>query len=303
MKSVTIASGKGGAGKTTLAALLSLRAADEVRLVLADADVEASNLPLALGASASLRAPFEGGSTAVVNPGSCTACGACASYCRFDAISATPVWEDAPYYEVDPWACEGCGLCSMVCPQSAISMEPTKAGNVYAGSWARGSVTWGQLEPGEDLSGKLVTEVRRLATVSAQEAEADVMLVDGPPGVGCPTIASLADTDLLVAVTEPTVSGEHDLGRLLDLAKRLDIEAIVVLNKADLSQPGREGIEALCAAREVPCVAQIPFDERLASALDTMSSRGPDATTLADVAHAPYVDDVWNAVASRLSFA
>ena len=303
MKTIAIASGKGGAGKTTLSALLALRAADTVKTVLADADVEASNLPLALDAQESTCVAFQGGATASIDPVACTECGNCESACRFDAISVCETPSGTQRYEVDPWACEGCGRCVLSCSPGAITMDRERAGGVCLGVWDGGSIAWGALAPGEDLSGKLVTEVRKTASASAAEAAADIVLIDGPPGVGCPTIAALADTDLLVAVTEPTVSGAHDLARLLDLADAFSIASVVVLNKADLSSEGRDRIEALCAERGVDLVAEVPFDESLASTLETMSAEGPSASGLRDAARSPVADALWDAVHSRLSCA
>ncbi len=142
-----------------------------------------------------------------------------------------------------------------------------------------------------------------MASISASRVRGGLVLIDGPPGVGCPTIAALADTDLLVAVTEPTVSGAHDLARLLDLADSFSIASVVVLNKADLSTEGREGVRALCAERGVDLVAEVPFDESLASTLETMSAEGPSAPGLRDAARSPVADTLWDAVPSRLSFA
>lgn len=302
MKTMTIASGKGGAGKTTLAALLSLRATEEMQTVLADADVEASNLPLALDARVQTRESFEGGLLALIDNKRCIACGNCVKVCRFDAVSFSVLPSGSHRYDVDPWACEGCTLCARICPVNAIQMKKGTAGDACSGKWDGGTIAWGELAPGEDLSGKLVTEVRRTASQSAEESGAELILVDGPPGVGCPTIAALADTDLLVAVTEPTVSGEHDLARLLDLAESLGIGAVVVLNKSDLSEPGAASIRSLCEQRAVALVAEVPFDTTLAEALDTMTSEGLASSKLADVAHSSSIDALWESVRSRLSF-
>jgi MinD superfamily P-loop ATPase len=247
-----------------------------------------------------MRMAFQGGSTAQIDAQSCTECGACELACRFDAVSACVTDSGARCYVVDRWTCEGCSRCSLSCPSGAISLENGRAGSVCFGEWEGGGIAWGALAPGEDLSGKLVTEVRTLAWTSATEAWSDLVLVDGPPGVGCPTIAALADTDLLIAVTEPSASGAHDLERLLELATSLGVPSKVVLNKADLSAEGAEHIRSVCERRDVELVAEVPFDTSLAATLDTMSASGLAAPGLRDVANSPQADALWDAVASRL---
>jgi MinD superfamily P-loop ATPase len=215
-------------------------------------------------------------------------------------VSSRVTDSDARRYVVDPWMCEGCTRCTLSCPSGAVSLEKGRAGSICFGEWEGGGIAWGALAPGEDLSGKLVTEVRTLAWTSATEAWSDLVLVDGPPGVGCPTIAALADTDLLIAVTEPSVSGAHDLERLLDLAASLGVPAKVVLNKADLSADGAARIHSLCERRDVELVAEVPFDTALAATLDTMSTGGHAAPGLRDIATSPPVEALWEAVACRL---
>ena len=241
--------------------------------------------------------------TAYIDTKQCMACGECERVCRFGAVMFSVDPHDVAQYAVDPWACEGCGLCGLVCLSAAVELHEASAGSACRGDWAGGTIAWGELAPGEDLSGKLVTEVRRIASETADESDAELVLVDGPPGVGCPTIAALADTDLLVAVTEPTISGEHDLSRLLDLADTLGIDATVVLNKSDLSGHGAQSIRALCRERAVELAAEVPFDGALAAALDMMSSQGLESSGLRDVAHHASIDRLWEAIRSRLSCA
>jgi len=260
---VAFASGKGGTGKTTMTALFAHLAARELRVAVADADVEASNLPLALHVENAACESFSGGLTYTIRPEVCASCGFCATACRFDAIER----DGSGSYRVDPFACEGCGACAFACPYGAVATEPSTAGEACKGDGTVGPVAFGQLGPGQDLSGKLVTEVRRLAADAASRYSADLLLIDGPPGIGCPLIAAVSSVDILVAVTEPTVSGEHDLERLLQIAGRLKLPVRVVLNKSDLSDDGAERIRALCVSRELPLLAEVPFEPALAALL------------------------------------
>ncbi len=267
MRSITVASGKGGTGKTTLSALFAHMAAESLNVVVADADVEASNLPLALRLEHGSCEVFEGGLKAVIRADRCSACGVCAEACRFGAISV-----DDERYRVDAVVCEGCGTCAYVCPLDAVSMVRQKAGEACTGMSVVGPIAYGQLRPGYDLSGKLVTEVRSRAVALGAVHGADVLIIDGPPGTGCPAIASITGTDLIVAVAEPTRSGAHDLGRLETLARRFALGVVVVLNKADLSSAGAREVRDLCTARDLPLLAEIPFDPALVDALAGLAS-------------------------------
>jgi MinD superfamily P-loop ATPase len=186
--------------------------------------------------------------------------------CRFGAIL---VREGS--HEIDTAGCEGCTACARICPTSAISMDRQQAGEVCTGLTEVGPIAYGQLHPGHDLSGKLVTEVRSRAVALGAVHGADLLLIDGPPGTGCPAIASVTGTDLVVAVTEPTKSGVHDLGRLEELVRRFGLPLVVVLNKADLSASGSREVRALCAERNLALLAEIPFDPTLATALQRMA--------------------------------
>ncbi len=265
MQRIVFASGKGGTGKTTLTALTARLLSDKgVQLALADCDVEAANLPIALGAKTVSRESFAGGSKAVIDADTCTGCGACASACRFGALEADEDYYKTRAYVVDEWACEGCGACAPACPQGAITMVQSQAGEVITAEASIGPMVYGRLAPGEDLSGKLVTEVRQRADEAAATRGADRMWIDGPPGVGCPAIASITGTDLVVGVTEPTVSGEHDLMRLVTLARRFGIPVAVVLNKADLSAEGAQRLRDRVAAEGLELIAEIPYDTAVA---------------------------------------
>ncbi|MBN1193692.1 MAG: ATP-binding protein [Coriobacteriia bacterium] len=267
MKRVVFASGKGGTGKTTLTALVARLISAERSIVLADCDVEAANLPIALGADAISCEPFAGGAKAQIDPAACRGCGACQTVCRFEAIGAAEDFFRNHVFRIDQWACEGCGVCVPACPDGAIRMEPSQAGEACRAETPIGPMAFGRLVPGEDLSGKLVTEVRMQADSMAESQGAELLLIDGPPGVGCPAIASITNTDLLVAVTEPTLSGEHDLMRLVSLARRLDVPVTVVLNKADLSESGARRIRARVQDEGLELMAEVPYDTGIACTL------------------------------------
>lgn len=281
MKTIAVASGKGGTGKTTLTSLFARIASRTRRVVTIDADVEASNLPIALEVHDVECTPFEGMPKAVIDPESCAGCGDCEGVCRFGAIERTGDLA----YRVDPALCEGCGRCVTTCRVGAIGTVPSRAGEACVGTGRVGPIAFGQLGPGEDLSGRLVTEVRRLGAGAAAEHDAELVLVDGPPGTGCPLTAAIANTDLVVAVTEPTVSGVHDLGRLADVAAHLGVPVCVVLNKADLSEEGSDRIRALCAQKGLRLVAEVPFDEEVVRSLRTGIIAG-DGSGMAAVAGA-----------------
>ncbi|MDO8848998.1 MAG: ATP-binding protein [Coriobacteriia bacterium] len=266
MKRVVFASGKGGTGKTTLTALVAREMAAVVPLVLADCDVEAANLPIALAAREIECEPFAGASSAAIDAAACRGCGACVPVCRFDAVGTADGFPRVRAFEIDRWACEGCGACVPACPFGAITMQPSQAGEVCHARTDVGSMTFGRLAPGEDLSGKLVTEVRGRADALADRDSAGLMLIDGPPGVGCPAIAAITNTDLLIAVTEPTLSGEHDLLRLLTLARHLRVPVGVVLNKADLSNTGAERMRARVQDEGLGLIAEVPYDTGVARA-------------------------------------
>ena len=261
MRTIVVASGKGGTGKTTLTSLFARLASEQSRVVVVDADVEASNLPIAMGVEAEKCEAFAGQSKTLIDPLVCSGCSACEHVCRFGALSFDL---ETGVFVVDPAACERCGFCAYVCPLDAVRKIDSVSGEACVGAAPTGPMAFGRMEPGEDLSGRLVSEVRRVGSAEALEAEATIVLVDGPPGVGCPVMASIADTDLLVAVAEPTISGEHDLARIVELARRFDLPVRVVLNKSDLSASGAERIREFCRLHELALIAEIPFDPTIA---------------------------------------
>jgi MinD superfamily P-loop ATPase len=284
MKQIVVLSGKGGTGKTTVTAALAHRMAQETHLVLADADVDAPNLQLILRPHDLVEEPFYGGRLAVLNDQRCTACGRCADVCRYEAM----VRENGRY-RVDPFACEGCAACFFQCPADAIRMEER-----LSGSWFRSETRWGafvhaRLHPGEENSGKLVSKVRQEAAVVAEAQNADWVLVDGAPGIGCPVIAAVTGTDLALLVAEPTVSGVHDLLRTLEVTMHFGVPAAVCINKSDINRQIAAEIGDLCAEQGIPVLARLPYDE---VALEAMR-RGLAVTELPGNRIARAMDDLW----------
>jgi len=255
VRELVVVSGKGGTGKTSLVASLAALWSSKV---ICDCDVDAADLYLVLAPEVQEEHGFSGGSTAKLDLAACTRCGRCLDLCRFDAIEAGPEG-DGPA-SIDGFACEGCGLCYEICPDGAISLGPSENGHWYVSDTQHGPLVHARLGPAEENSGKLVTLVRREARRVAKEHSVDVVLVDGSPGIGCPVIASITGADQLLVVTEPSVSGVHDLGRVLDLADRLSVPAAVIVNRWDVHPQGADDIETMCRSRGVELMTRIPYD-------------------------------------------
>ena len=238
MKEIVILSGKGGTGKTSLSASFA-RLAD--RPVVADCDVDAADLHLVLDPQVRERHEFRCGNVAVIRQEDCIACGRCAEYCRFGAADSPAA--DPACFMIDPVACEGCGVCVRFCPVEAIEFPENTCGEWMVSQTRCGPMVHARLAPAAENSGKLVSTVRAEARRLAEEQNRDLVIIDGPPGIGCPVIASLTDASQVVVVTEPTVSGEHDLQRVLELARHFDIPAAVCVNKWDLNPAASERIE------------------------------------------------------------
>ena len=290
MKQLVVISGKGGTGKTVVSASFAALARNAV---LADVDVDASNLHLLLHPEVRERHDFMGGKKARVDEGGCTGCGRCLSVCRFDAIS-----EDGEgKARVDPLACEGCGLCARVCEPAAIAMEPCLSGEWFVSTTRFGPFVHARLGIAQENSGKLVTEVRKKAREIGEREGRDVLIMDGSPGIGCPVIASLSGTDLALIVTEPTPSGVHDMERIVTLARHFKIAVVCGINKSDINAANAERIAAWCAAQAIPVVGTVPFDaevmESVARGVPLVEySRGPASES---------VRRMWDKVRERLA--
>ncbi|MBN2560361.1 MAG: P-loop NTPase [Phycisphaerae bacterium] len=263
---VTVISGKGGTGKTTVLASLTRLVENAV---LADNDVDAADLHLLLRPTVREVHDFVGGTKATVDAKKCIACGICEAACHFDAIQldGPPNERVAQTYRVEPFACEGCGLCPLVCPVEAIRAARNVTGQWYVSGTDRGPMVHARLGIAEENSGRLVTQVRNRAAQLAEELGQERILGDGPPGTGCPVIASVSGTDLVLIVTEPTVSGVHDMERVLQLSTHFGVPAVVVINKADLNADQARRIEELAAAHGSHVIGRIPFDRAVHDAL------------------------------------
>jgi MinD superfamily P-loop ATPase len=255
MQEIVMLSGKGGTGKTSIVGSLAALAE---RKVLADCDVDAADLHLLLSPSVKQETEFWSGQVAGIDTEKCTQCGLCQELCRFDAISD---------YTVDPVSCEGCGFCSRICPAEAISMLENLAGHWFISETKYGPLVHARLGIAQENSGKLVAQVRQQARQIAEREGLDYIISDGPPGIGCPVISSLSGASLALLVTEPTLSGIHDLERVLGVCRHFGIPAVACINKYDLNEENTRQIEEHCAGEGVKVVARIPFDNAITEAL------------------------------------
>jgi len=249
MKEIVIISGKGGTGKTSIIAAFASLVENKV---LCDADVDAADLHLIMDPEIKEHHDFESGHTAIINQDKCTECGLCRDLCRWDAIS-----ED---FVVDSIECEGCGVCYYFCPEKAIDFPLNTCGEWYLSETRFGPMAHARLGIAEENSGKLVSLIRQEGKKLAEKNNLDLLLTDGPPGIGCPVIASLGGATAVVIVTEPTVSGRHDMERVAELAAFFKIPAMMCVNKFDLNPSAGEAIEAFARERDISVIGRVPFD-------------------------------------------
>jgi MinD superfamily P-loop ATPase len=295
MKQLVILSGKGGTGKTSVTAAFAHLAAQSLgadKIVLADADVDAANLELVLAPKVLATTDFWGGQVAVIDQDVCISCGECVPVCRFDAIS-----DATGEYIVDPIACDGCVSCVYQCPVDAIKMEEQRAG-VWMHSQSRfGPLFHANLLPAQENSGKLVTLVKQHARLLAMDEGRELVLVDGPPGIGCPVISATSGADLALIVAEPTVAGVHDMERVLQTTRHFNVPAMVCINKADLYPQGADEIEHFCQHEGIPMAGRIPFDPAVSKAIvqgEPVTLYHPDA------AASQAIEAIWRAVIAHL---
>lgn len=256
---IVILSGKGGTGKTSITAAFASLAK---HAVFTDCDVDAADLHLVLSPDIYRTEEFSSGAKAIVDTDKCTGCGLCQDVCRFSALEFNgniPV--------IDEYACEGCGLCSIVCPVDAISVQNYNNNQIYFANCRFDPMVYGKLGVAEENSGKLVSKIRQYARELAQKHDAGIIVTDGPPGIGCPVISSVTGSDLVLAVTEPTMSGWHDLERLIEMIGGFKTPVYVVINKYDLNEEMTQRIEQNLQSRNIQVLGRIPYSESMVLAL------------------------------------
>jgi len=281
VKQITVISGKGGTGKTVLTASFAALAHNAC---FVDCDVDAADLHLLLNPKVKEKHVFKSGKTAKIEKNSCTECGECIDVCRFNAITEE--------FAVDPISCEGCGICSLICPSSAIAMVENLSGEWYISNTRYGPFVHAKLGIAEENSGKLVTKIRQAAQELAKRMQLDYIVIDGPPGIGCPVIASLSAVDLAIIVTEPTIAGIHDMERIADVAAHFSIPAKVVINKHDINLDNSNAIENICHRRNIQLLARLPFSEKFVESM----VQGIPMPEYCNNGIAKQVSDLWQAI-------
>ena len=285
MQEIVVISGKGGTGKTSvLSALASLGPSK----ILADCDVDAADLHLIMHPRIQKQEEFISGELARIDTDTCTECGLCREYCRFDAIDESfRIWEQD---------CEGCALCYHVCPSGAVRMEPRFNGYWYVSETRFGTMVHAALLPGAENSGKLVTTVRSEAREIAEEQNIDLILTDGSPGIGCPVIASLSRTNLAVIVAEPTLAAVSDLKRVQELTAYFSIPSGIVINKADINESLSDEIERFAKDKDLPLLGRIPYDEKITRA----QIEGKTITEYDPSGLGEHMHRIWDGIQERL---
>lgn len=259
---LVVVSGKGGTGKTSIVA--SFFALAE-RAAVADCDVDAADLHLVLDPVVRQRRSFSGGKIAVIDTERCTGCGVCVERCRFGAIQVSEGGSTTTV-EVDRISCEGCGVCADTCPEHAISLVPSVNGEWFISETRHGPMTHARLGIAQENSGKLVSLVRREAKALCVANQRDLLIGDGSPGIGCPVIASIAGARAVLIVTEPTLSGLHDLGRVAELCGQFNVKTAICINKADINPDMSDRIEAEAATRGLPVLGRVRYDDSVTTA-------------------------------------
>jgi MinD superfamily P-loop ATPase len=256
---IAVISGKGGTGKSSISAAFATL---KEEVILADCDVDAANLYLLFDPSVEEEKVYIAGHKAVIDYTKCTNCELCKDYCKFNAISLK---NDKIF--ISEISCDGCFLCSRICPENAIEMVPNDKSRMYSGSFRNGKMVYGRLSPGEENSGKLVNMVRDKAQQILKDTGIDTIILDGPPGIGCPVISTITGVDKVVIVTEPTISGLHDMQRALEIVKKFAIIPSVIINKADLNTSMTDQIKKWCEESGVKVIGELPFDAKVVEAM------------------------------------
>jgi len=263
IKEIVVLSGKGGTGKTSLMA--SLASLLKGKIVLADCDVDAANLHLLLKPKIKESHLFIAGKIAQIIPDKCSKCGLCLEDCRFEAIYKQKT-NNHFFYQVDPIECEGCGVCAYFCPEQAIAFKEQECGLWMRSTTKYGPMIHAKLHIGAENSGKLVSLVRKEAYELAEKKNLEYVLVDGPPGLGCPVIASLTGSSFALIITEPTLSGQHDFERILKLTKHFKTPSALIINKWDLNPRIAASIEEMAHLNDCSIIGTIPYDESFTKA-------------------------------------
>lgn len=278
MRQLTILSGKGGTGKTTITASFAVLAKNAV---IADCDVDAPDLHMLLHPEVIETQEFKGAKIAVIDKSRCIKCGLCREKCRFDAITEE--------IKIAPFACEGCGVCAAICPANAITLAERISGYAYISKTKYGFMSHALLNPGEANSGKLVTLVRQNAKVISEKEGASLIIIDGPPGIGCPVMASVTEVDASLIVTEPTLSGIHDLKRVMQLLQHFNVKPLVCVNMYDINIGNTEKILRFCRENDVEVVGKIPFSPDVTDAMvngATVIEYSPQSTVSKEIENA-----------------
>lgn len=286
MKELVVVSGKGGTGKTSISAALSFLSPHKV---MVDCDVDAANFHLVSGAIAREAHRFTAGFEPHIDKQSCTRCDTCTNVCRFGAIIAGSI--------IDPLNCEGCGVCASNCPKDAIAMQGKPAGQWFVSDTRFGRLIHAELGLAVENSGKLVSKVRQEAKRIAQIDHLPLIIIDGPPGIGCPTVAALSGASLALAVVEPSISGIHDLKRLADLVAHFQVPMAVCINKQTLHPENVHHITTWCHSQNIPILGRIPYSDAFRTAVQT----GTTVFEIPDSVVRIHLTELWHNIANQLN--
>jgi len=256
---IAIISGKGGTGKSSVSAAFTTLSQ---RVVLADCDVDAANMPILFHPDCDAEMKFEGSEKAVIDSSVCSNCGLCVTFCRFDAILV-----ETGKTTISVLSCDGCELCSRICRHGAITMIHNDQSRMFTGTFRNGKMVYGFLAPGEENSGKLVCLVREKAREMAQQENIDHIIIDGPPGISCPVISSITGADQVIIVTEPSISGALDLTRAVDITRKFNLKTWVLINKYDLNSEMARQIEKYCQSAGIRIIGKLLFDPAVVEAM------------------------------------
>ncbi len=289
MKEIVIVSGKGGTGKTVIAASFASLAKNKV---MGDCDVDASNLYLLLHPEIKERHDFFAGVIPVVDLDKCNKCGICESLCRYDAIKVVERGASVDYI-----SCEGCGLCGLACPEEAILMRENQCGEWYISETKYGPLVHARLGIAEENSGILVTTVSKNAREIAEKSGLDLIVIDGPPGIGCPLIASISGANMAIIVTEPTLSGIHDLKRVTEVSRHFNVEPVIIINKFDINLENTSHIEDYCSENNISVIGKIHFDNVITQAL----VQGLPVVEFSENRVKKEIENIWNKIFKKLN--